>query len=722
MILKQGNYFHLTNGQISYIIEVIDEHYLVHRYFGKGIRRWNDSGKVAYYKRSYNTEHGMGNISFDDFPFEFPYQGHGDYRIEAISIEQSDGISMLDLSYINYKIYKGKDNLNGLPSLRAEKEHAETLEIICEDQVAGVRVTLYYTIYHDQNVILRHQKLENIGTNYFYIHNIQSMSLELPSMNWDCISFYGAHAAEANLSRFPLHHGIQRMESRRGSSSPNYQPFFSIVSPDTNVSQGEIYAMHLVYSGNFLAQAEMDQFGCVRMQIGIHPDEFIWKLDPKAVFESPEAVLVYTDQGLNGMSHIFHRLYREHLIPKQFVNQNRPVLLNSWEAMYCDVTMDKLERQMKLAAKAGIELFVLDDGWFREGNTTYTSMGDWECNYEKLPGGIRQVAQMAHDMGMQFGLWFEPEAVGKRSKLYEKHPDWILHVSGYEPTEGRHEYLLDLSRQEIQDYLVDIICSYLKDGDIQYIKWDMNRPLTDVCSERLNGRQKGETAHRYVLGLYKILSRITSEYPEVLIEGCSSGGARFDPGMLYYVAQNWTSDNTDVLDRTCIQSGFSYLYPPILMGAHVSASPNHQTGRESSLSVRYQVARQFNLGYELNLECVDKNEVEEIRNQIEAYKVDRNWMKEGQFYHHDTNQNYVMWSTVSKNQEKCMAMVFRKRHDFFSSHEIFHFLGLNPHWDYYLEQDGKIYGGDELMRIGLSIPLEKRDQDATVWTLQKVGL
>lgn len=569
---------------------------------------------------------------------------------------------------------------------------------------------LYYSVFADKGIIARHQRVENIGNQTVILQNAQSISLELPSGDYDFLSLYGTHAKEGNVNRFSLHRGIQRIESVRGSSSPQHQPFFALMQRQTSENSGEVYGFHFIYSGNFLAQTEVDQFGNIRAQIGLHPDMFCWRLVPGEVFDTPEAIMNYSPHGLNGMSRNFHWLYQHHLMPERFAKKERPILLNSWEAMYYDVSLEKLEKQAELARQIGVELFVLDDGWFRMDNSSRTSMGDWKCNENKLPGGIKKAAELIHNKGLQFGLWFEPEAVSKNSELYQKHPDWVLQAPGYQMTEGRHEYLLDLSCEEVREYLISVLDFYLKDGRIDYIKWDMNRPLTDVNSLKLPQEKKGEASHRYVLGLYEILERITKKYPKVLIEGCSSGGARFDPGMLYYVAQNWTSDNTDAFDRVQIQSGFSLIYPPIAMGAHVSITPNHQTGRTTSFHTRYQVARLFNLGYELDLTKCTEEERKEIAGQIAEHKKERSWLQKAVFYRNEApNENYVSWSSVRDDGEEFFVFVFQKFFNPLYSHGRFRLNGLNPDSDYRETVSEKKYGGDELMEIGISLPLIKED-------------
>lgn len=703
---------HMSNSKMSYIIEVVDNKYLVHRYFGRKIREYHHFGEPHYYKRGYNTTHNISieNASFDDVPFEYPVRGQGDFRIPAISIMQETGIEHIEPVFSSWRILDKKPSINGLPSITDEENSTETLEIICEDNQAKVRLYLYYSFFENKSIIIRHQKVENYGEQTLYIQNIKSASLELKKQPYDFISLYGTHAKEGNINRFQLHQGIQKIESVRGSSSPQHQPFFALLSQDTKENYGEVYAFHLIYSGNFSGEVEVDQFGNIRSQIGINKDMFCWELKPNEYFETPEAVINYSCQGLNGMSQNFHWLYQYNLLPKTYAKKERPILLNSWESMYYDVSLEKIDQQSDLAKQVGIELFVLDDGWFRDGLTSLSPIGDWKCNENKIPGGIKKVADLIHNKGMKFGLWFEPEAISQGSQVLKEHPDWILQVPEYEVVEGRHEFLFDLSRIEVQDYLKQMFVTYLKDGDIDYIKWDMNRPLTNVNSLSLEKNKKGEISHRYILGLYEVLNFIKTNYPNVLIEGCSSGGARFDPGMLYYVSQNWTSDNTDALDRLIIQSGMSLLYPPIIMGAHVSITPNHQTGRTTPLNTRFQVARFANLGYELDLNLLSEEEMKEVALQIESYKKDRELIQKGGFYRHDiSDDNYVMWSIVSKDKTECIMMIFQKHYNPLSYRTQFKNPYLNENDNYIEVYSNQVIGGDELLNIGISLPVVKED-------------
>lgn len=700
---------HLTNGRISYVMQLLDGRYLLHRYFGAALRAWHGTGVPQPAKRSYTTEYGETHLYFDALPWEYPTQGRGDYRLPALSLTGGAGAAVSELVFCGWRILDEKPGSTELPVTFAAAGESETLEIDCIDEVSGAQITLYYTIFRDMDVIARRQRIVNAGHAPIHISRMQSLSLSLPAVACDMLTLYGCHACEANRSRTPLHQGVQSIGSGYGSSSPRHQPFWALLRPETTETMGEAIGCLLVYSGNFTAEVEQNSFGAIRAQIGLGNASFGWTLAPGEAFETPEALLTYSGKGINGMSHQFHSVLRSHLMPKQWQGVPRPVLLNSWEAMYYDVSLDKIETQARIAKRLGMELFVLDDGWFRKGNDSRSSMGDWVCNETKLPGGIEVAADLVHGLGLKFGLWFEPEAISRDSNLFRAHPDWILQIPGVEPREGRHEYLLDLGRPEVRRYLLDVLHRYLETGKIDYIKWDMNRPMTDAASAALPPERQDETPHRYILGLYEILREITTAYPQVLFEGCSSGGARLDAGMLAYFAQNWTSDNTDACGRTEIQSGFSLLYPPEVLGAHVSIIPNHQTGRTTPLDTRFAVARLFNLGYELDLTRCTEEELAAIAQQTAVYKAQRTWLQNGTFYRHSARKGDIQWSVVSANRRECKAVWFRTLYDPLGEQAVFTFYGLDPDRDYRDVETGAIYGGDELMHLGLTMPPVKQD-------------
>lgn len=701
---------HLTNGRISYVMQLLDGRYLLHRYFGPALRRWRGTGVPQPPKRSYTTEYGDTHLYFDALPWEFPAAGRGDYRRPAFAMTGHTGAPVSELVCRSWRILDEKPASDTLPMTFAAAGKSETLAVNCFDEVSGVTLTLYYTIFADEDVIARQQRIVNTGPAPVRITNLQSVSLSLPAASYDFLTLYGCHAQEARQSRVPLHQGVQAVGSRYGSSSPRHQPFWAVLDPAATETAGAVYGCMLVYSGNFNGVVEQDAFGAVRAQMGLGDESFTWTLEPGESFETPEALLTYSERGLNGMSQNFHTALRRHLLPPRWRDVTRPILLNSWEGMYYDVSLKKIGPQARLAKELGMELFVLDDGWFRKGNDSRSSMGDWTCNTAKLPGGIEVAADLVHGLGLKFGLWFEPEAVSRDSDLYRAHPDWILQVPGLEPREGRHEYLLDLGRAEVRQYLLEVLHRYLGTGKIDYIKWDMNRPLTDAVSAALPAERQGEVPHRYILGLYEILREITVSYPEVLFEGCSSGGARLDAGMLAYFAQNWTSDNTDARDRTDIQAGFSLLYPPEVLGAHVSITPNHQTGRSTPLETRFAVARLFNLGYELDLTRCPAEERAAIAAQVAAAKEERSWLMQGTFWRHSvTRPGDRMMSAVSTDQRRCLAVIFRTLYDPLGEQAVFKFCGLDPARDYRDTGTGQVYGGDELMEAGLTLPPCKQD-------------
>lgn len=723
-IALDENVAHLSNGRISYVIELLDGSYLLHRYFGQALRRYGGSARSRYYKRDYSIELScsLPHATVDDLPFEYPVGGRGDYRLSACNIRQQNGSGVVEPKFVSWRVLPDKPALRGLPSTYADKGASQTLEVVCEDECAALRIRLYFTVFEDVDVVARSQRFENIGVQRLTIENAQSASLELSPSNYEVVSLYGTHAKEACLSRTDLHHGEQRICSRCGSSSPFYQPFIALCEQGSGKNSGKVWAAALCYSGNFNAQAEMDAFGSARLQMGINAENFSWTLDPGEDFFTPEALLVFSGEGLGGMSAAFHAAVRNHLLPRRFAHRARPVLLNTWESMYYDVSLDKLARQAQLAQQVGIELLVLDDGWFRADNSSRSSMGDWSCNLNKLPGGIEAAAEIVHGEGLQFGLWFEPEAVCKSSALFAEHPEWTLQAPGYAPREGRHEYLLDLGRADVRDHLFAILDGYVASAHIDYIKWDMNRPLCDVWSDALGAHRQPEVAHRYVLGLYDLLHRVTSAHPKLLLETCSSGSARFDLGMLAYAAQNWGSDNTDADDRIDIQNGLSLVYPPEVIGAHVSASPNHRTGRCASLLTRFEVARHFNLGYEFDLSTLDAGALDEVAKQVDSYCSERFWMTDAALWRLEThNESHAAWCSVSQDGSHARLTIVQRRYNQLDCHVTVCLAGLDGSSDYRCCETGEVFGGDELMSAGLAVPLVQGDLQSFSFSFERLA-
>lgn len=712
--------FHLSNSHISYIIGIEKEKYITHCYFGKVLPFYTGSNALQRIDRGFATNPDIADRTFslNALPMETSTQGTGDHRISNYQIRRMNGSNVTNFFYRDHTISSGKVPLNGLPSLRGE--NATTLEIMLVDEIQQLEMTLVYNLYEDHPVITRNVRFINHGKETVFLENAGSMMLDLPRNDFDMVTLTGAHTNEANIARQALHTGIQKIESSRGTSSPQHQPFLALADSTTDEFQGEVYAFHLVYSGNFAAQVEVEQYGSSRVQLGIQPETFEWCLAPEETFQTPEVVINYSNEGLNGMSQTFHKVYQEQLVPISWQKLERPILLNTWEANYFDFKERDLLDQADLAKDTGIELFVLDDGWFGQRDDDTSSLGDWFENPAKLPQGIAGLAEKIQQKGMKFGLWFEPEMISKNSRLYEKHPDWVLQVPDYPMTEGRRQLVLDLSQVVVQDYLIEVLSSYLATGKIDYIKWDMNRHLTEVGSLAFPAAQQKEISHRYVLGLYRILETITKQYPDCLFENCSSGGGRFDPGMMCYMPQTWTSDNTDALCRSQIQAGYSYLYPPIMLGAHVSPVPNHQVGRKTSLHTRGLTAMSGNLGYELDLTSLSDNEKNEIIEQITFYKAHRFLFQFGKFYRLQVPNEFFASAWLFVNDTEAAVIYFNGL-----ARPAVPVKNLKTHYldDQTIYENidtGQRVSGAELNYAGIAIPRIKEDFSTLLFHWKKV--
>lgn len=714
--------FHLSNQQISYIIGIERGRYLVHRYWGKKLPSYAGSNQLNFKDWGFasNPFPEDRGFSLNGLPFETSTQGTGDHRVANYQIRSPKGHTVTNFYYDSYRVYEGKEAIPGLPSLR-DTAKVTTLEILLKDAVQQLEMLLIYHLFEDYPIITRRVIYANSGEESVILENAGSMSIDIAQDNFEMISLDGAHTNEANLTRQPIRSGIQRLESTRGSSSPQHQPFLALVDPYTSEFQGEVFAFHFVYSGNYVAQVEVEQYKTTRVQMGIHPDHFEWHLEPNELFHTPEVVLNYSDQGLNGMSQSFHQIYQEHLAPTYWQDKERPILLNEWEANYFDFTEEKLIQQAEKAAELGVELFVLDDGWFGERNSDDRSLGDWVVNQEKLPNGIAGLADKVHELGMKFGLWFEPEMISRYSQLFEKHPEWAIQVPDYPMTESRQQYVLDLSQPAVQDYLIEVFTEYLSTGAIDYIKWDMNRHLTEVGSILWPADKQKEVSHRYVLGLYRVLDYLNEHFPECLLENCSSGGGRFDPGMMYYMPQTWTSDNSDALCRSVIQYGYSYLYPPIMMGAHVSVTPNHQVGRITPLETRGWLAMSGNFGYELDLQVLSEEEQQIVQEQIKFYQAHRQLFQFGQFYRLQAPNAHFASAWLFTNEEEAIAIYFQglSKPAMPISYLKMHYLDAEA---IYQEVDTQQqFSGTELNQAGILIPRVREDFYTSVFHWKKVN-
>ncbi|WP_151733277.1 alpha-galactosidase [Paenibacillus tengchongensis] len=702
-IQEDKGLFHLQSKGMSYIITLLNN-YPVHAYWGKKLRHDSNLDGLPYLN---------GYSALDRLPQEYPQYGTGDFRVPAYQAKLEDGTRITELRYTGYRVTPGKPQLAGLPSVYVESpEEADTLELLLRDDYASLNVILRYTVYRDSDVIARSVEFVNDGAGVLELQRALSASVDFPENGqFDLIYLSGGWSREANLTRRRLEQGATALSSRRGMSSHQHNPFAALVTPDTDENHGEAYGFSLVYSGGFEAEAEVDGFGTTRLCIGLNSFDFSWRLEAGESFQTPEAVLVYSAEGLGGMSRTYHRLYRTRLVRGQFRDKERPILVNNWEATYFNFNADKLVDIAAEGAKLGIELFVLDDGWFGKRDADNSSLGDWTEDLRKLPGGLADVAKRVNDLGLKFGLWVEPEMISPDSELYRAHPDWCLHVPGRRRTEARWQLVLDLTRAEVRDYVYGALSKIFSSVPVAYVKWDMNRALTEIGSAELPPERQGETAHRYVLGLYDLVDRLTSDFPHILFESCSSGGGRFDPGLLYYMPQTWTSDDTDAAERLKIQYGTSLVYPVSAMGAHVSAVPNHQVGRVTPLSFRGDVAMSGNFGYELDLTKFTEEEKELVKEQVANYKQIRGLVQQGNLYRLQSpfEGNETAWMFVSDDQREALVYYFRVMAVPYPPRRVLTLRGLNPELDYTVLDSGEVYGGDRLMQAGLGLPDIQRD-------------
>lgn len=707
---KTGSFI-LQTEKSTYIMQIQKQKFLSHVYWGGKILNPNVEAMVkAAGRASFSaTTDGDSQFSLDTMPNEYPAYGNSDLRMPAYQVQLDNGSRITDFAYEAYEIVKGKPALKGLPGVYAESgEEAVTLLITLKDALTGLKLILSYTVMKGFDAVLRSAHFVNEGKESLKLLRALSMSMDFDSYDFDMITLSGSWARERHEVRRALVNGTQSIESRRGASGHSENPFMALVSKNAGEDRGEAYGFSLIYSGNFLASAEVDQYKTARVAMGINPFDFSWTLEPGEEFYTPEAVMVYSNAGIGEMSRTYHRLYRSRLARGKYKNAERPVVINNWEATYFDFTEDKLRELAKEAAALGIELLVLDDGWFGKRNSDTSSLGDWFVNEEKLPGGLKGLANAVKEEGMKFGLWFEPEMVSPDSRLYEAHPDWCLHVPDRFRNLGRNQLILDFSREDVQEAIITMLSDILGSADISYVKWDMNRNITDIGSELLPADRQMETAHRYILGVYRVMEEITAKFPQVLFESCSGGGGRFDPGILYYMPQNWTSDDTDAVERLKIQYGTSLVYPVSAMTAHVSAVPNHQTGRVTSLEFRGDVAMAGNFGYELDAAKLSGEEKETVKAQITAYKRLRKLIQYGDFYRllSPFEGNHTAWMFVSEDKKEAVVFFYRVLNTPNDALYRFSLSGLSEELVYELEGTDSVLSGSQLMNYGLNVPAE----------------
>lgn len=704
---EENQTFHLSNQFISYEIAVEEEKYLAQHYFGKKINEVRT--KVEYPRRDRGFGPVPNEISHREFSLhnllqEYPGADIGDFREPAYKYEDTDGWTANSLIYDNYSIFEGKPSLKGLPqTYLTNNNQAQTLVIHLKDNINNLKVNLLYTLFKNLPVITRSVEFENASTSSVTLDRALSFSIDFPHSDYDLIQLPGAWVREREVVRTPLVKGIHTIDSKQGTTSHNYQPFIGLADDTTTESMGEAYGFHLIYSGEFIGNVEVDIYNQTRIQMGINPYHFKWQLKPGESFQTPEAVMVYSDQGLNGLSQAFHELYQNHLVRGEHQYKERPVLINNWEGTYFDFNEEKILEMVDEAADLGVELFVLDDGWFGKRDDDYSSLGDWQIYKDKLPNGLKSLSEAIHSKGMKFGLWFEPEMISEDSHLYREHPEWAIHTPGRKPSRSRSQLVLDFSRKEVRDNILKQMKAILDEVPIDYIKWDYNRNMTELGSAA-PGINPGEVAHRYILGLYEVMEELVTSYPNILFESCSGGGGRYDPGLLYYMPQTWTSDNTDAASRLEIQYGTSLVFPISSMGAHVSSVPNHQVNRYTSLKMRGDVASSGNLGYELDVTTLNEEEKDVVKEQINFYKEHRALVQYGTFYRilSPFEGNDTSWIFVDSKKENALFYYYQIKDKANKANKRIKMTGLDENKVYELDE-GRVFGGDELMYKGFYI-------------------
>ena len=709
--------FHLYNQEISYIIKILDNDQPGQLYYGKRLTHREDFSHLFEYAMRDMSPYAFeenSTFSLENIKQEYPTFGCGDMRFPAYEIERENGSHVVEFVYKEHKIYNGKLKLEGLPATYVESDdEAQTLELVLEDTSINTRIVLLYTIYEAFPVIARSVRFECDSDEKITLLSAMSACVDLPDKDYEMIDLAGVWARERHVRRHKLDYGIQSIYSMRGCSSYQFNPFLALARENADEFQGQVYGFSLVYSGNFLAQTEVDNYDTARVLMGIHPNGFKWTLEKGESFQTPEMVMVYSEAGLNGMSQTFHKLYRTRLARGTWRDKVRPILINSWEAFYFDFDAPKLLGLADVAADLGMELFVLDDGWFGKRDDSTSSLGDWYPNEEKLKGTLKELAEKINAKGLKFGLWIEPEMTNKDSDLYRAHPDWILAEQGKRICHSRTQYVLDFSKKEVREYIGDMLENLLAEVPVSYIKWDMNRTFSEVFSNGNDREYQGKVCHKYILGVYELYERLTSRFPHVLFESCASGGARFDPGMLYYAPQGWTSDDTDAIERLKIQYGTSMVYPVSCMGSHVSASPNHQTNRVTPLETRADVAYFGTFGYELDLLKLGEEDKAEIRRQIAFMKEKRDLIQKGTFYRLKSpfEGNETAWMIVSEDQKKALVGYYRVMQPVNVGFKRLKLKGLKEDTCYKVSGYAYDCYGDELMQVGMILS----DSASGVW-------
>lgn len=717
---EDSRVFKLDTPNSTYMIKIADEEgFILHLYYGRKLsdEKVDDLCRINQHP-FVPSKNERDRCSFmDTAPFEYPGHGLGDYRDDAFSVLNGDGYSATSVLFKDYKITKGKPGIKGLPATFAGEDECDTLEIIAYDKVNGLEISLFYSAFRDVDAIARRVKIHNTGKyRCVKLTKVLSSCTEFYGDEYDTIFLHGTWARERNIDREHLGYGKHYVSSVRGESSHQEHPFIGLLSRNADEDHGDVYGFNFVYSGNFIAQAEKSQFDSVRVLMGINPVDFCWNLKSGEDFESPEVISVYSANGIGEMSRTFHDLYRKHLIRSKYRDMRRPVLINNWEATYFNFNTEKLISIAKEASKLGIELLVMDDGWFGHRESDNSSLGDWFVNEEKLHGGLKYLVDEVNKLGMKFGIWMEPEMISPDSELFRTHPDWAIQIPGVKPSMSREQYVLDLTRQDVIDYTFGQIEKILKSANIEYLKWDMNRQLTDLGSAMLSKEAQGELLHRYCLGVYELQERLVTEFPDLLIENCSGGGARFDPGMLYYSPQIWTSDDMDPVERLKIQQGTALVYPLSTMGAHVCDCPNHSTGRTTPFYTRGYVALAGTFGYELDVTRISEEDRNRIPGQVAMYHKYNPLVRTGDYYRvasFNDNKEWDCWEVVAKDKTEALVTIINVVGRVNHKARLIKLKGLDPEKTYSLryynpetgEEDDEYLKakGDSLMYAGINM-------------------
>ncbi len=706
---ESKNQFYLHTKKSSYIIELLDGRIPLHAYWGKTLKNMPPMGEWKSTQNATMTPMDTGMpwgqfANFGTLPLEYPVYGTGDMRETAFLAKYDNGSRTTRLECTCHKMIAGKPALSGLPATYGDESEVQTLVITLRDSLTGLEAELYYSVFEKYDAITRSVRFINKGEKALFINKAASMSVDIYGAGeMELLHLYGWWARERHIERTPLMEGIQKIDSKRGASGHHHNPFIALTEKKADETHGEVYGFSLVYSGSFEAGVELDFYRNARITLGINSFDFGWKLNPDEGFQTPEVVMVFSSEGLGKMSRCYHSLYRNNLCRGEYQYAERPVLVNNWEATYFDFNEEKLLAIAEKAKQLDIDMLVLDDGWFGKRNCDNSSLGDWVCNTEKIKGGLKGLGEKLNAMGMKFGLWFEPEMVSPDSDLYRAHPDWCIHAAGRSRSQTRNQLVLDLSRKDVCEYIIKSLSDVLNSAPISYVKWDYNRNFSEMGSAALTPECQQEQAHRYILGLYNILEELNKRFPDVLFEGCSGGGGRFDPGMLYYMPQIWCSDDTDAVERIFIQYGTSIVYPAVTISAHVSACPNHQVGRTTPFKMRGDVAMSGQFGYEMDLSALSDEDLVSAKEQVAFYKKYRNVVQYGDMYRlvspYENDGEFAAWQFIK--DKTAILYTFNIKGIPSAALRRVKMQGLLPDAVYREEGTGREYNGEFLMNVGV---------------------